>query len=79
MKHDVKINKWVHFEYFKKLRTLSGLEKMINHIMEWTVLEKVNTKTHKEENKGWDLMNTNIAFYLNNFEVLSIPSAQLSR
>ncbi len=47
--------------------------------MEWTVLEKVNTKTHKEENKGWDLMNTNIAFYLNNFEVLSIPSAQLSR
>jgi hypothetical protein len=51
---------------------------MINHIVEWTVLEKANIETHKKENKRWDLMNTNTAFYLSNLEVLSTPSAQLS-
>ncbi len=51
---------------------------MINHIVEWIDLEKANTKTRKEENKGWDLMNTNIAFYSSNLEVLFAPSAQLN-
>lgn len=52
---------------------------MINHIVEKIALEKANTETHKEENKGWDLMNTNITFYLRNLEVLFAPSAQLNK
>jgi hypothetical protein len=76
VKHDVEIDKWVHFEYFRKLRTLNvAWRNMINHIVEWIALEKANTKICKEENKGWDLMNTNIAFYLSNLEILFAPSA----
>jgi hypothetical protein len=47
--------------------------------MEKTALEKANMETRKEKNKGWDLMNTNIAFYLSNLEVLFVPSAQLNK
>jgi hypothetical protein len=54
------------------MRTLNGLEK---HDQPYSGMEKANTETHKEKNKGWDLMNTNIAFYLSNLEVLFVPSA----
>lgn len=58
------------------MRTLNGLEK---HDQPYSGMEKANTKTHKEKNKGWDLMNKNIAFYLSNLEVLFVPSAQLNK